>query len=218
MARMAVILSGCGVFDGSEIHESVLLLLCLAQQGHSYHCFAPDKPQVVVINHLTQKSDKESRNCLVEAARIARGDISPLARLSHVGYDALMMPGGFGAAINLSSFGKDKENCTVDADFKKAVLEFHKAGKPIGATCITPAALAKIFEGVAKVQMTLGSDPANVHQLNVMGAKGVLAHVKDAVGDSENKVFTTPCYMEPPDLAGMYEGVRSLVAKVTAAI
>jgi enhancing lycopene biosynthesis protein 2 len=212
MARVAVILAGCGFHDGSEVHESVLTLLALSQAGHTYNCFAPDVVQHRVVNHLTGKEVGETRNTLVEAARIARGEIEPLSQLVVDEFDAVMIPGGFGVALNLSSFGEDGKDCSVDAELKRVVLEMHAAKKPVGATCISPGPIAKVFEGVASVQMTLGSDPATVSQLDAMGAKGVSASVTEMVADETNKVYTTPCYMEPPDLAGCFEGIQKVVA------
>jgi enhancing lycopene biosynthesis protein 2 len=211
--RVAVILSGCGFKDGSEIHESVLCLLALARAGHTYHCFAPDMKQKRVVNHLTgQVVPNEERNVLVESARIARGDISPLSKLKPADYDAILLPGGFGAALNLCSYGEEGEECSVLPELKAALLGFHEAGKAIGATCIAPAAVAKSFQGVALIEMTFGTSKKENQSLERMGMKGTSADVRSAVVDRHNKVYTTPCYMEPPDLAGMFEGITKLVA------
>ena len=155
MAKVAVILSGCGFMDGSEIHESVLTLLALAMKNHEVYCFSPDTEQKKVVNHLTGEEAPESRNVLVESARIARGKILPLKDLDVSQFDALMLPGGFGAALNLSDFAERQENCSVDPDLKRVILQAHKEKKPIGATCITPAAIAKIFQDVTPFVMTL---------------------------------------------------------------
>src|SRR5210317_536991 len=147
--RVAVVLSGCGVFDGAEIHESVLTLLALDRQGAEYQCFAPDIPQHHVIDHITGNEMDESRSVLVESARIARGDIKALSEFDADDFDALMLPGGFGAAKNLSSLAFDGPDCSVNTDLKNAVSAMIDTGKPIGALCITPAVLAKILEGMA---------------------------------------------------------------------
>jgi len=215
--KVAVILSGCGFRDGSEIHESVLCLLALAQKGHDVHCFAPDKSQVAVVNHLTGAKEEGGRNVLVESARIARGKISPLAELNPNEFDGILLPGGFGAASNLSSFGADKEQCTVDKDLKKSILQFHSSKKPIGATCISPAPLAKIFQGVAQVTMTLGTNSGANENLEKMDMIAKAASASEMVADEKNKVFTTPCYMEPDDLAGMFEGIKKVVQKMEEA-
>lgn len=214
MAKVAVILAGCGFLDGSEVHESVLTLLALAQRNHEVRCFAPDIPQRRVVNHLTGEEVEESRNVLVEAARIARGEISPLQELDVSQFDAIMLPGGFGAALNLSDYALKQENCSVDPDLRRVITQAHKAKLPIGATCITPAPLAKIFQDITPVVMTLGSSADSSKQLECMGMKAKSATVYEMIADEENKVYTTPCYMEPPNLAGMFEGICKVVDKL----
>jgi enhancing lycopene biosynthesis protein 2 len=124
------------------------------------------------------------------------------------------MPGGFGAAVNLSTWASEQENCSVNEDLKESILQFHKQGKPIGATCITPALLGKVFEKVAPVKLTLGSNASSNEGLKKMGMEAVSSTAAEMVADEENKVFTTPCYMEPADLAGMYEGIKKVVARL----
>ena len=212
MGKVAVILSGCGYLDGSEIHESVLCLLHLSKKGHEYMCYAPDKEQKKVMNHLNKKEVKtEKRNCLSEASRIARGNIAPLESLKEKEFDALLMPGGMGAVLNFSDFTEKGVHCTIDKVLKEIILSFFKAKKPIGATCIAPVLIAKALEGIASVQMTLGTDKEYQSILNQMGMKGKLASVKECICDTEHLIYTTPCYMEPDDLAGMSEGVEALV-------
>ncbi len=214
--KVAVVLSGCGVFDGSEIHESVLCLLALAQAGHTYRCFAPDIQQKKVVNHLTKHEETEQvRNVLEESARIARGDIRALSQLVVDDFDAILIPGGLGAAKNLSTFASEKENCSVLPELSSSVLGFHKAKKPIGATCIAPAVLAKIFQDHAVVTMTLGKNSSSNGDLVRMGMKAAEASVTECIADEDNKVFSTPCYMEPSDLAGMFQGISKLVEKMT---
>ena len=213
--KVAVVLSGCGYLDGAEIHESVLCLLALAQHGHEFHCFAPDTEQAKVVNHLTGNSEgNEKRNVLVEAARIARGNISPLSELQAEEFDALLLPGGFGVALNISTFAEEYENCSVNEDCKRVVLDFHSSAKPIGATCIAPAALGKIFQDVASVKMTLGRSSETNSNLTKMGMLAQEAGISEMVADEKNKVFTTPAYMEPEDLAGMFEGIQKVIKKL----
>ena len=159
--QVAVVLSGSGVYDGSEIHEAVMTLLAIDQQGAAYQCFAPDIMQHHVINHLTGEPSDEVRNVLVESARIARGNIKPLSQFNADEFDALIFPGGFGAAKNLSSFAFEGSDCVVDGGVTTAVEAMRSQGKPIGALCIAPAAMAKILPG-AKV--TIGQDAANSAQ------------------------------------------------------
>lgn len=216
--NIAVILSGCGYLDGAEIHESVLCLLALAQKKHEYQCFAPNKAQAKVIDHLSQKEQEgQERNVLVESARIARGEIKDLSSLNSQNFDGVLMPGGFGAALNLSSFAQDQEACSVDPECRRALLSFYRESKPIGATCIAPAVLGKVFEETVSLIMTLGkSSEANAHLEN-MGMQAQPAGVQDVVVDEKNKVFTTPAYMEPADLSGMFEGIRKVVDKMEEA-
>ena len=217
MVKVAVILSGCGYLDGSEIHESVLSFLALEQAGYSYECFAPDEKQSDVINHLNEKEDaSHSRNILEESARIARGRVQALSLLSAQKFDALLMPGGFGAAKNLSDFYAKGTDCSVNGDLSRIVREFYEQKKPIGATCITPAPLAKIFSSInASVTMTLGKSEEFNAKLKEMGAKAVSADVTEMVADETNRVYTTPCYMEPDNLLVMFEGIKKLVAKLS---
>lgn len=214
MAKVALILSGCGVFDGSEIHESVLCLLALDEAHADVQCFAPKMEQSVVKNHLTGEEVKESRNVLVESARIARGKILPLSELDPDAFDAVLLPGGFGVALNLSTYGIDGEACQVNEDLKRVILEFHRAKKPIGATCITPAVLAKIFEGAAKVKLTLGTDASYGKSLEKMGMQAEITPQDGITVDEVNKVYTTPCYMEKGNLTRMLKGIKKVVEKL----
>lgn len=215
MSKVAIILSGCGFLDGSEIHESVLCFLALKQQGHDYDCFSIDKPMKKTVDHLTQEEvDGEKRNILVESARIARGKVKPLSKLDVKSYDALLMPGGFGAMCNLSDFDVNGENCSIDSFVKQKIIGFFKADKPILATCISPILIAKALQDEASVSLTLGSDQKYQEILNRMGAKGELKKSNEACFDDEHKIYTTPCYMEPDDLVGMYLGIKAIIAKL----
>lgn len=218
MTHVAVVLSGCGFMDGSEIHESVLCLLALSQEGCSYQCFAPDIPQAEVINHLSKQPQAEKRNALVEAARIARGEIKPLIELNPANFDAILLPGGAGAAKTLSTYAQNGPDCQVNEDLKKTLINFHAAKKPIGACCIAPAVLAKTFQKVARLHLTLGSNPATKEQLKALDMEPEAAEIHEVVADREHKVYTTPCYMEPPDLAAMYDGVRKLVKELAHSV
>lgn len=213
MSKVAVVLSGCGFLDGSEIHESVLCLLALSQARLSYQCFAPDKEQADVINHLSKEPSSEDRNALVEAARIARGEIVALNKLKVEDYEALLVPGGFGAAKTLSSFASEGSHCQVLPEFSKVLHDFYTAKKPIGLTCIAPAACAKALEG-EKLTLTLGSSDAN-HSLEEMGMEAKSCRVNEVAQDKTHKIYSTPAYMEPADLAGMFEGISKLVACIS---
>ncbi|HSH09810.1 MAG TPA: isoprenoid biosynthesis glyoxalase ElbB, partial [Oceanipulchritudo sp.] len=169
MKKVGVLLSGCGVFDGSEIHEAVLTLLALERAGVQAVCMAPDKEQLHVINHLTGKETGESRNVLVESARIARGNIENLAAVSAADLDALVLPGGFGAAKNLSRFAVDGPAGEVDPEVRRLVEEMNAARKPIGLICISPAIGAQIL-GRNGVEVTIGNDSKTAAAIESCGA------------------------------------------------
>lgn len=213
MSKVALVLSGCGYLDGAEIHESVLSMYHLEKAGHSYKCFAPDKSQKKVVNHLTKDEFKtEHRNVLIESARIARGKINALDSLRYESFDALMMPGGFGVALNFSDFAEVGEKLVVDEQLKNVIISFFKAKRPIAATCISPVILAAVFRELkVNVTMTLGSSEKNRVMLENMGMTGKLAKIDEFVADSHNRVYTTPCYMEPDDLVGVSEGIEGLI-------
>ena len=190
--NFAVVLSGCGVYDGAEIHEATMTMLSILEEGGVYQCFAPDIPQYHVINHLTGKEMNESRNVLVESARIARGDIKPLSGFKAADYDALIFPGGFGAAKNLSTVAFDGANATVNPEVEDAIKQMLAMHKPIGALCISPAVVARVIQGV---EVTIGNDPGPAEALRKMGSKHVVTTHGQVVHDHKYNVFTTPCYM-----------------------
>ncbi len=208
--RFAVVLSGCGVYDGAEIHEAVLTLLAIDRQGGTYQCFAPDRAQMHVVNHLTgQEAAGESRNVLVESARIARGAIKPLAEFNPADVDALIFPGGFGAAKNLCTFATQGPDCVVDPDTEAAVKAMAAAGKPIGALCIAPALVARIFgDGV---DVTIGSDEGTAKAIEAMGARHTPAGHGGVVVDKGRKVVTSPCYMLDSSISQIADGAANTV-------
>lgn len=206
--QFAVILSGCGVYDGSEIHEATLSLYAISKAGCKYTIFAPNIPQYHVMNHLTGQAMNESRNVLVEAARIARGKIRDLKQFDASTYDALLLPGGFGAAKNLSTFAFDGANCKVDPDVEAAVKSMHKAGKPIGALCIAPVILAKVL---GNVQITVGDEEASIIPVTQMGASHTVTTHAEIVTDVKNKLVTSPCYMLDATIAQIGDGAANTV-------
>jgi len=212
MANIGVILSGCGVMDGSEIHETVLVLLSLNQRGATYQCMAPDKP-VPVVNHLTKKPEKEPRNMLAEAARIARGEIVKLSEVKGDQYDAFILPGGFGAAKNLCTFAASGAECDVDADVERVLKEAHAAKKPLGFACIAPVIAAKVF-GSEKPKLTIGNDKETAAGIKAMGAEHMTCDVKDIVVDETHRIVSTPAYMEAQNLTELHVGIDKLVAQV----
>jgi enhancing lycopene biosynthesis protein 2 len=190
--RFAVILSGCGVFDGAEIHEATLTLLAIAKAGCSYECFAPDKEQAQVINHLTGKLMNEERNILVESARIARGKIEPLNLFEPEKFDAVIFPGGFGVAKNLCSLAFEGSECTVDPEVELAVIASVEAKIPIGALCISPALIAKILPGA---EVTIGNNLETISTIEKMGGVHHLTNHGELIIDEKFKLVTSPCYM-----------------------
>ena len=212
MKNVGVVLSGCGVYDGAEIHEAVLTLLALDRAGARAVCFAPDKSQLHVINHLTGDEMPEERNVLVESARIARGNIQPLSQVDASQLDALIVPGGFGAAKNLSSFASEGAECWIDKDLAKLTQQMHKANKPIGFMCISPALLPKLLD--QQVRLTIGNDPDLGEVIDAMGGEPVICPVDDIVVDIENKVVTTPAYMLAKSIGEVADGIDKLVSRV----
>ncbi|AGB84262.1 uncharacterized protein involved in an early stage of isoprenoid biosynthesis [Serratia sp. FGI94] len=212
MKQVGVVLSGCGVYDGTEIHEAVLTLLALDRAGAQAVCFAPDKPQLHVINHLSGNETGEQRNVLAESARIARGQVQPLSAARAEQLDALIVPGGFGAAKNLSSFATQGAECEVDDDLVRLTREMHKANKPIGFMCIAPALLPKLLD--QQVRLTIGNDPDLGEVIDTMGGEPVICPVDDIVVDGEHKVVTTPAYMLAQSIGEAASGIDKLVSRV----
>ncbi|CAI1795573.1 Sigma cross-reacting protein 27A [Serratia proteamaculans] len=212
MKNVGVVLSGCGVYDGTEIHEAVLTLLALDRAGVQAVCFAPDKPQLHVINHLSGDEMPELRNVLVESARIARGKVQPLSQADASQLDALIVPGGFGAAKNLSSFASEGAECWIDKDLAKLTQQMHKANKPIGFMCIAPALLPKLLD--QQVRLTIGNDPDLGEVIDAMGGEPVICPVDDIVVDVDNKVVTTPAYMLAKSIGEAASGIDKLVSRV----
>jgi len=211
MKKFAVILSGCGVFDGAEIQEAVLTLLAIDKLGATYQCFAPDMLQYHVLDHITGKEMPEKRNVLIESARIARGKIEPLDRFIAGEFDALVFPGGFGCAKNLSTWAYEGDRCSVLPSVEKAVMTMFEAKKPIGAMCIAPVILAKLFKGS---NFTTGDDPSSGSFIRKMGNKYTPADHREVVIDRVRNLFTTPCYMLDATLSQIAEGTENLVREM----
>ena len=190
--KAAVVLAGCGVKDGAEIHEAVMTLYAIERNGGSYQVFAPNVMQHHVINHITGEVMKESRNVLTEAARIARGKIRPLTEYRAADFDALIFPGGFGVAKNLCTYAFDGPECHVDRVVEEAIRSAHKAGKPIGALCISPVLIARVL---GEVTVTIGNDNTTAADIKSMGGKHENRRHGEVVIDRRNLVVTAPCYM-----------------------
>lgn len=211
--KVAVVLAGCGVFDGAEIHESVLTLLRLDQLGAEVTCLAPDMEQMHVVNHLSgEPEENASRNVLKEAARIARGEIKDIAKVNAADFDAVIVPGGFGAAKNLCTFAVDGPEMTVNPDFLAFMQAAKAAGKTIGLMCIAPAMSARILgEGVS---CTIGNDAETAAAIEKTGARHENCSVDGIVYDEQNKLVTTPAYMLAGRISEAATGISALVDKV----
>jgi enhancing lycopene biosynthesis protein 2 len=210
-ANIAVVLSGCGHQDGAEIHEATLTLWAIHKNGAEFHCFAPDIPQYHVLNHITGEEMNEQRNVLVESARIARGKIKDLKEFRAEDFDALIFPGGTGAAKNLFTYALDGPDCSVNNEVERSIRTMHQAGKPIGALCIAPVLIAKVLPGV---ELTAGQDPGTARNLETMGASHVPTVQGEIAVDRRNKVVSTPCYMLESRVDQIGEGAEKLVKAV----
>jgi enhancing lycopene biosynthesis protein 2 len=213
MKKIGVVLSGCGVFDGAEIHESVITLLAINRAGAQAVCMAPNVYQMHVVNHLTgEVSDGEKRNVLVEAARIARGEIKDIATVKADELDAIVFPGGFGVAKNLSSFAVKGENCDVHPDVLRLVKEFAAKKKPQAALCIAPAMMAKIYEDAPiKPILTIGNDKDCSSKIETMGSTHQECSARDFVFDKQNSVISTPAYMRGQSISEVAEGIEKTI-------
>ena len=211
--RIGVILSGCGVYDGSEIHEAVITLLAIDRAGAEAVCMAPDVPQLHVVNHLSgEPAEGESRNVLVESARIARGNIKDLATVQIADIDALILPGGFGAAKNLCDFAVAGPDCSVNSEVARLIKEMHAAKKPIAAVCIAPAVLSRVLgkQAIAH-RLTIGTDPGTAEALSKMGTDHIDCPVREFVIDQENLLVTSPAYMLAGNISEAAEGIEKTV-------
>ena len=211
MKKFAVILCGCGHIDGSEIHEAVMTLLAISRNNCTYTIFAPDVNQHHVVNHLSQEPMEETRNVMVEAARIARGEVKNMAEYSPADFDALVIPGGFGAAKNLFTYAIDGVNAKVNPDVEKAIKETYDVKKPIGALCIAPVLLAKVLKDIT---ITVGSAPDAIANVEKMGATHINTKQTEVIADKQNMIFSTPCYMLPATIADIADSADNLICSI----
>lgn len=213
--RIAVVLAGSGRSDGSEIHESVSVLVHLSRKGWAYRCFAPDAPQAEVVNHATDQVEPgATRHMLAESARISRGDITPLHNLDASTFDALVLPGGFGAAKNLCDFASKGAACSVWPDVSRAITVFHAARKPIGLCCIAPIIAAKVLgtaAGGPGCTITLGGESGAAAAARAMGATHQECSVTRACVDRPNRLVTTPAYMHDAKPHEVFDGIGAMV-------
>ncbi len=213
MPRFAIVLSGCGRADGSEIHESVSAMLAVDSAGCTYRCFAPDIEQAAVINHLTSEKSDERRNVLVESARIARGEIENLNNINLDEFDCIVFPGGLGAVTNWCDFAEKGVACTVEGSVSRVINEAYDKGIVIGAMCIAPVIIAKVL-GRHGVTVTIGNDKKTAQKINETGAKHQDTAVSDACVDEENLIVTTPAYMLANSVKEVYAGAVAMVKEM----
>ena len=209
--KFAVILSGCGVFDGAEIHESVMTILAIVKNGGSYEIFAPNIMQHHVVNHITGEEMNEKRNVLIESARIARGKIKDLKDFNVNNFDAVIFPGGFGVAKNLSSFAFDGTNCSVNEEIEKVIKDVIAKEKPIGALCISPVIIAKIINGAT---VTIGQDKGTAEAIKNMGGKHENTNNREISIDKKYKIVTNPCYMLDANIIDIQEGTDNVIKEI----
>lgn len=220
--KFGVLLSGCGVYDGAEIHESVSVLLALDRMNIEAVCIAPDVEQHHVINHLTGEEMPEKRNVLVEAARIARGAITEISKVDVNELDALIMPGGFGVAKNFTKWAFEGPNGSILESVKNLIQAFYRAKKPIGAVCMAPTTVAKALEGIANVQLTIGNtidkSPYDIKAISegihLTGNTAVMVSVDDVFVDSNHKIVSSPCYMMEASISQVYAGAEKTIQKL----
>ena len=210
MVKVGVILSGCGVYDGSEVHEATLTLFFLDRAGAEIICMAPNINQVEVVDHLTGKSGGGKRNVLVESARIARGNIKDMKQIKASDLDALVIPGGLGAAKNLCDFAVKGADCTVNPEVDRLIKEMHEARKPMGFICIAPVMAAKVLGAT----VTIGSDANTAAAIEKMGGKHITREVSEIAFDEESKIVSTPAYMLGPTISKVALGIEKLIDKI----
>ena len=219
MKKVGVLLSGCGVNDGAEIHESVITMLALDRAGAEMVLMAPNIDQMHVVNHYTGQEMDEYRNVLVESSRIARGNIKDMAEISANDMDALIIPGGFGVAKNLCDYAMAGPDCSINPDVYRLISELKLLNKPIGAICIAPAMMAKILgELDESANMTIGSDETTLKDIEAMGSVHVECQVTEMVVDEEKNLVTTPAYMEAKTIKDAADGIEKLVKQVLSMI
>jgi len=214
MKKIGVVLSGCGLNDGSEIHEATLTLLFLDKAGVEILCLAPAMEQYDLIDHLTGKEiNDQKRNVLNESARIARGEIKDLSTIKASDIDGIIFPGGYGAAKNLCNFAVKGIDCTANPEVERIIQTMHQENKPMGFICIAPVLAGKVL-GKFHPELTIGDDPATAKNIEEMGGKHITCGVGEIAVDPKNKIVSTPAYMLGPTISKIAIGIEKLVNKV----
>ena len=219
MPRVGVVLAGCGAQDGSEIHESVLTLLSLDRIGAKVKIMAPEIDQFHVVNHLSNHKMDATRNILSEAARIARGNILPIRSINNNDLDALIFPGGTGMAKNIFNYAIKGPDFTVLKDVESLTRYMIQKNKPIGAICIAPVMIAKILQNLdRKGKVTGGFNEQILTDIESMGMITEKVNATEIVIDYENKIVSTPAYVEANSIKEVSEGIEKLVDAVLSMV
>lgn len=212
--KIAVILSGCGVYDGSEIHEATCTLLNIDKLGAEYQCFAPDISQSTVVNHCSKQSvDTDSRNVLEESARIARGKIKNLSDFNTIDFDAIIFPGGSGAVMNLCNYGTAGNQCQINDEVARTIIDCFESRMPIGAICIAPVLLAQVL-GKNGIAITIGNNPKVAAAIEQVGSIHKNCAADDIIVDEKNLIVTTPGYMLAKSIKEVDTGIAKLVTAI----
>ncbi len=215
MAKFAIVLAGCGVFDGSEIYEATATMYAIDSRKHEYTCFSVDKPMMHVVNHAVGQPTDESRNVLTESARLARGKISNLTQYNPADFDALIFPGGFGVAKNLCTYAVDGADCEIDPVVQKAILDTHAAGKVLGSLCISPALIARAFKDLdITPKLTAGNDGDLEAALLKMGSVHEACVVNEACVDSENRIVSSPAFLSATCISEVFASADAMIDAV----
>jgi enhancing lycopene biosynthesis protein 2 len=221
--KIGVLLSGNGVYDGSEIHESVFTLLAIDENKGEAVCMAPNVEQHHVVNHITGDEMDEKRNVLVEAARIARGAISDLAEVKASDLDALVIPGGFGAAKNLTKWAFSGPDGDIDPEVERIINEFVTAQKPIVGLCMGPTVIAKALEGAnLNERLTVGTtSEASPYEIAAIsagmektGAVAEMKSIREISVDAKNRIITAPCYMMEASITDVRTNIKQAIDKL----
>lgn len=220
MARFAIVLAGCGVFDGSEIYEATATMLAIDSRGHEYACFSVDKSMMHVVDHAVgQPTDGLVRNVLTESARLARGKITNLSQYNPADFDALVFPGGLGVAKNLCSYAVDGANCEIDRVVQKAIRDTHGAGKFLGALCISPALIVRAFKDTnVRPKVTAGHDTQLEMAIPIMGGIHEACDVQDACMDENNRIVTSPAYLSATCISEVFASATAMIEAILAAL
>jgi enhancing lycopene biosynthesis protein 2 len=203
--RVAVILSGCGHRDGSDVAETMLAFLMLDRAGAKVICAAPDAEQREVVDHLMDAAasaiatptaaatSSVPRNARVEAARLAPGEVLPLAALDPNRLEGLFIPSGRGVATLLSDYAEKGALCAVDPDLARVMKALLAAKKPMGFVGLAAVLAARVLGPVAGVRLTLGSKAVvAAKHAAVMGADVRPGAIDDVIADERARVYSTP--------------------------